>query len=333
MLLFSVCLFVLVVIDCRRDSFITHRAFCDALAEESSRSIPQNHNINLLSNSQTAPNHNQFHGNFQHQMNNNIPVLKQETQTTFNLPPWLLSPDQLMFSSSSSSSSSRVQQSIQENPNHMMISSSSSSFPSLMSATALLQKASQMGVTMSSSSARMPNIQFSHVGAPGFCATSPTTTAGLPSREHLGTGFLHGALASFGDKLANVTPGCMDQQQHQQQILQDHHHHHHHVINMVGSSSSSLPSTSGAFDGSLANFEDSFDGMLMKSNINSFQENSLFMSARKEGGNGGGDGLTRDFLGLRAFPDRDFLNMAAFDQMGSSSYDHQQTQNQQPWQS
>ncbi|KAL0295785.1 UNVERIFIED_CONTAM: protein indeterminate-domain 12 [Sesamum calycinum] len=96
------------------------------------------------------------------------------------------------------SSPIRLQHPVQENPNPNNISIStttlSSSSSSLMSATALLQKAAQMGVTMST---KMPSQSSDdqsilirphhHVGAPGFCATSSTTTAGLPSREEMGT--------------------------------------------------------------------------------------------------------------------------------------------------
>lgn len=265
----------------------------------------------VLSSSQTAPNF------------NHLP-LKQETHS-FNLhhqlPPWLSSEPALFTSHQSIHES--------QNPNPNFLSSSSSSSASFMSATALLQKAAQMGVTMSTKmayqssqdEANLMGRPHHHVGAPGFCATSSTstTTAGLPSREDMGTGFLHG-LASYGNKLPNLTSGCMEQ-------LHDH-------INMVGSSS--LPSTSG-FDGSLAFDQDSFNGILnpKRNNIPScFQDDpTQLMTLRKECGGSGGDGLTRDFLGLRAFPHRDFTNMpAAFDQMGSSSYDHH-TQNQPPWQS
>ncbi|KAL9176694.1 hypothetical protein ABFS82_01G012700 [Erythranthe guttata] len=349
----------------RRDSFITHRAFCDALAEESSRSITRDlHNPLHFLSSQTPPiNNNQphIHGGaasaFHHPF---IPSLKQENQTTFNvhqLPPWL-SPlheqhhhHQPLFSTSQPSI-------VQENPNPNTTTTTAAAAAvagtstSLMSATALLQKASQMGVTMSTKTGhhhqfsgessgglimnRPHNIQ-QHVGAPGFYATSSTSTnntstAGLlPSREDMGTDlFVHG-LASFGNKLANVPTGCMQ--------LQNNNN-----INNNNNGNSFL-----AFD------QDNFDGMLnqQRNGDYSFQEDAhLIMSTaavRKAGGgsgggggggaaNGGGgdDGMTRDFLGLRGFPDRDFLNMAGFEQMGSSSNnydDHQQAQNQDPWQS
>ncbi|RVW52348.1 hypothetical protein CK203_072087 [Vitis vinifera] len=58
---------------------------------------------------------------------------------------------------------------------------------------------------------------------------------------------------------------------------------------------------------------------------------SHFSRSDHEGG-GGNDGLTRDFLGLRAFSHRDFLNIPGLDQMNSASPYEQQNQNQTPWQ-
>ncbi|KAG8375675.1 hypothetical protein BUALT_Bualt10G0125600 [Buddleja alternifolia] len=297
-----------------RDSFITHRAFCDALAEESSRSMTQQNPLLNMS-TQTAPNTTPTPQGYHHHP---LMALKQETH--FNLPPWLSPEPGPGGPGPPFSNQTPI---LQQNPNPNFSSSSSSS---LMSATALLQKAAQMGVTMSTTKLPFQSSDHDqsilmrphhHVGAPGFCATSSTTTAGMmPSREGMGTGFLHG-LASFGDKVANVTAGCMEL-------------HHQEMNNVMGCSSSSLPaSTCSGFDGSIPGFDDSFGGMLnTKRSNNSFHEGGR----GGPGGGGGGDGLTRDFLGLRAFPHRDFVNMAGFDQMGSSSYD-QHAQNQSPWQS
>ncbi|KAI3454146.1 hypothetical protein Pfo_010809 [Paulownia fortunei] len=280
----------------RRDSFITHRSFCDALAEERSRSITQNQ---ILS-SQTAPNQAQILG-FQDPL---IP-LKQEIQN-FNLPPWLSAesgPGGAGPPANELPTSPRLELTIQENPNPNTNISTTLTSSSLMSATALLQKAVQMGVTTSTklpcqSSESNLMRPHHHMGAPGLCAASSTSTAGLSSREEIGTGFVHG-LASFGNKAFNVTSSCME--------LQD--------MSLVGY----LPSTSGC-DGSSA-LEDRFNGLLNTKRDNSFQENA-HLSVTKEGGGASGG----------AFPDRDLLNMAGLDQMGSSSYD-QQAQNQAPWQS
>ncbi|KAK4372931.1 hypothetical protein RND71_008315 [Anisodus tanguticus] len=249
----------------RRDSFITHRAFCDALAEENSRTIPPpnplistSHHLNLQ--------------NFQ---------LKQEhQQSNFNLVP---------HPSNELSSQLFIHH---QNPNNNLPTSSSGNiFGSAphMNATALLQKAAQIGVTCSS-------------------ATSNSTTTGmvdLASREYQqfensannNTG--HG-LASYGDNnnnkagtfhfSANVNHEFMDMQ------------------NMMAT-----PCT---------NFDDGFGGG--GTNLMRGKENN--------------ERLTRDFLGLRAFPHhRDFLNTTAagLHQMGSSSsasFDQHHHQNQSPWQ-
>ncbi|CAI9771518.1 unnamed protein product [Fraxinus pennsylvanica] len=331
----------------RRDSFITHRAFCDALAEESARSMTQ---MNPLLSSQqgtsSTPHPPPLHGLQPFSLKQEQHIFSSRTE----IPQWMTvesglgapcPPPSELFNSSSS----RLEQSIlhQENTNPKNPTFSSGFNPSHhMSATALLQKAAQIGVTMSSSrtktctaqSDRIFRAHLAHMGAPGYSATSlasSTAGAGLglsSSREEIGTGFV------------NVTSGCMEQL----------------VGATVGANSSmlhdmniltSLAPNSG-FEGSSA-FEDPFNRMLNSKRDNNFQGNlpnpgtSHLNIVRKEataaggsgsgGGVGGNDELTRDFLGLRAFPHRDFLNMAGFDQMGSSSYDQHTHQNQPPWQS
>ncbi|CAN6989474.1 unnamed protein product [Brassica oleracea var. botrytis] len=129
----------------RRDSFITHRAFCDALAEESARAIPNpilipsssphqtQHNINFSSSSQNITSHNNNpHGH------DELPMKQEEPHHHFhNIPPWLISSNPNPNGN---------------NANYFPLASASANFqhPSpAMSATALLQKAAQMGPSKS----------------------------------------------------------------------------------------------------------------------------------------------------------------------------------------
>lgn len=260
----------------RRDSFITHRAFCDALTEESSRTIipPPNSSTSHHLNLHTLQ-------NFQ---------LKQEQQQSNDLS------SQLFI----------------QNPNCNLFGAP----PPHMSPTALLHKAAQIGVTSSSSSAAAAN----NMSATNFFspATITSTTTGmamtgaggdLASREYhhqfennnTNADFVTGSSTSFHDDFgASVTPGFMEQ-----------------VHDMQNMMAPSLPCT---------NFDEGFSG------------GTHLMRSGKENN----EGLTRDFLGLRAFPhhSRDFLNTtttpAALHHIGSAaSFDHQnqnQNQNQSPWQ-
>ncbi|MCD9638699.1 hypothetical protein HAX54_022823 [Datura stramonium] len=296
----------------RRDSFITHRAFCDALAEESSRTIIPPPNP-LLGPASSTSHHLNLHTlqNFQ---------LKQEQQqSNFKLVP--------AHPSNELSSQLFIHH---QNPNNNLPNSSSSNMFGTstphMSATALLQKAAQIGVTSSSSSSSANNM----ISATSFF--SPTTssnpimsstTTGMAAGgggeyrqfENNTTGFVtgHGLATNYGDNNNkasatfhfgdSVTPGFMEQV---------------HDMHGMMATTASLPCT---------NFDDGF----------AIGGGTQFMRGNKENN----EGLTRDFLGLRAFPHhRDFLNTtttstaAALHQMGSSSaaaasFDHQ---NQSPWQ-
>ncbi|KAK1311846.1 Zinc finger protein MAGPIE [Acorus calamus] len=241
----------------RRDSFITHRAFCDALAEESARTIPSPHTLNnpLLFSQTTIVTEPANHSHlFPHMLRTTeeattinshesevVLSFKRDQQQLHLRQPWLetaptssLPHLDIPFSIFSKSMPQGSLTSSFPQPNFQ------SSLSPHMSATALLQKAAQMGATMS----------------------RPSDTASA--------GFVHG-LSAFGNNTQDMV----------------------------------MDSLSAGVHGS---FEDDFGGGFWgaKREDNNSNNNNNVRS-------GVSDGLTRDFLSLKTFSQKDMLSIAGVD--------------------
>ncbi|XP_022721533.1 protein indeterminate-domain 7-like isoform X2 [Durio zibethinus] len=365
----------------RRDSFITHRAFCDALAEESARTITGANPL-LSPHQPGASSAAASHINLQDIQLQAFSLKKEQhsfsTALRPEIPTWLasqpmlgagLGPPQPIDLSSSSSSifSSRLdhQEFTQTHHQDLTLHENPSPNPSLgptlpqyhpttvtsphMSATALLQKAAQMGATMSSktglssapaTTATAAAVSFlrphqqTHVSA-GSAGSNDDTTAGfglnLSSSEELAvgsSGFIHG-LAPFGNHKPATAANAGDHAAGSgapPSLLQ----------NMMNSFSSTTGFDATSFD------DIAFGGILNAKKGGSFTNESFLktttttpttIATRNDHETGvSTQGLTRDFLGLRAFSHSDILNIAGLRSNSMNTSHEQRNYSEKRWQ-
>ncbi|CAO2186028.1 unnamed protein product [Urochloa humidicola] len=272
----------------RRDSFITHRAFCDALAEESARAVNAaaagmlfggggggegGVHVNLPPAVMDAAGGG--HGMSLQEM----ACLKREQQ--FAPPPWLAAAQQHLemnsgvFGSAAADQDYMASSSTPEGLGFGFLPSlgaagAAASSAAHMSATALLQKAAQMGATLSrpGNQGQMAGAHSSSGGgATGVAATANAAAAGNNVPDSTGGGAAGGGLG-FG------------------------------------------ASSSHGF------------GALKERTSRADRDGG----GGNAGAGGGNDGMTRDFLGLQKFSHGDILSMAGFDpcmsSASSAAYEH-----------
>lgn len=192
-----------------------------------------------------------------------------------------------------------------------------------MSATALLQKATQMGATMSGKTNCLMrphhHQEQAHVSSNSSNNSVNTTGFGLNLSLHeelsAGWSFVDGLQASFGNKAGvavpsgNTTAGSSSAPSGA--LLQE-------MMNSLSSSS--------GFEGN-SSFEDPFvSGVLNDKKGRNFHDSLSKATTNENGGGTTGEGLTRDFLGLRAFSHSDILSMAGLGNCVNSAHEQQNSQ-------
>ncbi|MFS7974512.1 hypothetical protein Hanom_Chr09g00869671 [Helianthus anomalus] len=287
----------------RRDSFITHRAFCDALAEESARAI-----TGITNPTATLPGQIPTHFN-DHLLLDPVHTsfLKKEESPLF--PSWLQTQTQSQDQDCSPSSTSTSHGGC--GPTLISYHPAPSAY---MSATALLQKAAQMGTSHLSRGTTLqapcttsfgPHLHqhIAHVSA-NSPAAAGNNTCGTTGSSSLLNNNNNGACAGGPSSLPLPLP--------LPQPL-PHHPSSSSFIHPVNMSMMTMMMNEDSF-ADVSPFDDAFSQMLDAKkeeeddddNGNDLNECHMMMHGSKSGNGGnigsgvrGNEGMTRDFLGLK----------------------------------
>lgn len=315
---------------CRRDSFITHRAFCDALAEENNKvnhglimntnnlgthnqmpdhlisSMPMNTNTSMGIGAAAISEYNNYDPKnplkslpedlvpmpFKSIMNTNLPagggMFSSSSGSLFGGPRSVNSSTSSSLQLSSNNSSSSGFNYLQDSKNGCG-GSPNVTGSAQMSATALLQKAAQMGATASNTTINSPMMQKSFV----------TSMAG-PENHHL-----------LSTNSINVTRPPYDHHHHFQQVQQPQPHQLQDLHQMVGmhgftnqlfgdANTTSAAASSAAMSDHMGMFSQVVFNMGSGASHDQNQALLRNLEQQRFGGSGGegGDMTTLDLLGL-----------------------------------
>ncbi|XP_062202746.1 protein indeterminate-domain 7-like [Phragmites australis] len=274
----------------RRDSFITHRAFCDALTEESAKAI----GLNAMA--AAAPAHHQL---------------------LFSPPPH------------------QVMQQHQE-----LAALQEHHHQEVMQPQQQVQAQPHCNYAMKTEMPPWPTMPYDHHSHPllqplcNAAAQSSATSAPPPPQQqqqllptasgHLSATALLQKAAQMGATIGGAGGGA-------------------HYTQMAGSATSAIGSAT--FVLGLPGLNGQQDGVM-----GGLARTASHGRSSEDGAGGGGDGMTRDFLGLRAFSHRDILSLAGFDsscmgavnanadmscyepqQHGQAQQQQQQQSSNEPW--